>query len=174
MGTALSDALETDQITDVIIAQTEAQRDAFWQVRETIPIANRTIGAVVSHDISVPLDRIADFIETASAAISKIGPFRINCFGHLGDGNLHFNIFPPKGDANTAWKQHKEHIQRTIHDLVAQMDGSISAEHGIGRFKAAELAHYGDPAKLAAMTAIKSALDPKGILNPGAIFPLRT
>ena len=99
-----------------------------------------------------------------------MGDFRVNCFGHLGDGNLHFNVFPPEGQDRSTWKDHKAIVQRALHDLVDEMDGSISAEHGIGRLKAADLQRYGDPAKLAAMRAIKDALDPAGIMNPGAVL----
>ena len=155
---------------DGIVAQSLAQRQAFWEVREAIPLANRAIGAVVSHDIAVPLSEVAGFIAAAGVALARLGDWRINCFGHLGDGNLHYNVFPPKGHKASEFKELSGDIQTCVHDMVAGLGGSFSAEHGIGRIKVAVLQHYGDPAKLAAMRAIKQALDPLGIMNPGAVL----
>lgn len=165
-------AAESGLATDGLIASSEAQRQHFWQLRESIPEANRRIGSVSSHDISLPLSCIPDFIEKAPAQIAKIGPFRINCFGHLGDGNLHWNVFPPKGQTRDAYTDKRDLIKRTVHDLVHHYGGSVSAEHGIGRLKVDDLERYGDPVKQAAMRSIKSALDPNGIMNPGALFRL--
>ena len=156
---------------DGVIAGSEAQRAAFWHLRETIPAANRRIGAVSSHDISVPLGAIAEFIARAPAAIAPFGDFRVNCFGHVGDGNLHWNVFPAPGRTRADHDADRDAIKRAVHDLVHALGGSVSAEHGIGRLKVDDLARYGDPAKLAAMRAIKRALDPAGIMNPGAILP---
>jgi FAD/FMN-containing dehydrogenase len=96
--------------------------------------------------------------------------FRINCFGHLGDGNLHYNVFPAKGRSRADYLPQREAVKTLVHDLVHQMGGSVSAEHGLGRLKVGDLERYGDPAKLAAMRAIKAALDPQGIMNPGAVL----
>ena len=168
---ALADAFEKGLATDGVIASSEAQRDAMWQLRETIPEANRKVGAISSHDISIPISRIAAFIAEGQEVLSRIDPDIVtNCFGHLGDGNLHYNAFPPKGRTRDEFANRKGEVQRAIYDLVAAYDGSISAEHGIGRFKADDLVHYGDPAKLSAMRAIKAALDPAGIMNPGAVI----
>ncbi|KRS11447.1 2-hydroxyacid dehydrogenase [Roseovarius atlanticus] len=164
------EAAEAGLVSDGMIAQSEAQRQAFWEVRETIPEANRRIGSISSHDISLPLSAVPGFIDKGNAALRELGPFRINCFGHLGDGNLHYNVFPPKGETRDGYTGQRDAIKRLVHDLVHDMDGSVSAEHGIGRLKVDDLERYGDPAKLAAMRAIKAALDPKGILNPGAIL----
>ena len=152
------------------IAQSEAQRRDFWEIREQIPEANRRIGSISSHDISLPMSRIPDFIEEGRAAIADLGDFRINCFGHLGDGNLHYNVFPARGAAATTTPGDREGIKRAVHDLVHAMEGSVSAEHGIGRLKVGDLERYGDPVKLDAMRAIKAALDPAGIMNPGAVL----
>ena len=165
-----AEALDAGLVSDGMVAQSEAQRAEFWAVRESIPEANRRIGAVSSHDISVPLGAIADFIAAGERAIAALGPFRVNCFGHVGDGNLHYNVFPPAGQGRDAFAESREAIKRAVHDLVHEMGGSVSAEHGIGRLKVADLERYGDPAKLAAMRAIKQALDPKGIMNPGAVL----
>ncbi|MCE8472381.1 hydroxyacid dehydrogenase, partial [Rhodovulum sulfidophilum] len=127
--------------------------------------------SIASHDIALPLSAIPDFIAAAGPALARIGRFRINCFGHLGDGNLHYNVFPLPGETRADHEAQRDAITRCVHDLVAGFEGSISAEHGIGRLKVAELGRYGDPARLAAMRAIKAALDPAGILNPGAVIP---
>jgi FAD/FMN-containing dehydrogenase len=165
-----AEALERDLVTDGIVAQSEAQRAAFWAVRESIPEANRRIGSVSSHDISVPVRAIPGFIDRAPHALERIGDFRINCFGHLGDGNLHYNVFPKKGRTRADHEADRPAIKRAVHDLVHEMGGSVSAEHGVGRLKVEDLERYADPAKLTAMRAIKTALDPQGILNPGAIL----
>jgi FAD/FMN-containing dehydrogenase len=163
-------ALEAGLAQDGVIASSEGQRAALWKMREEIPEANRRIGAVSSHDTSVPLSEIPGFIARARAAIEAIGPYRINCFGHLGDGNLHYNVYPPRGEAKAAHAHRQREIQTAVHDIVHALGGSFSAEHGIGRLKVEDLKRYGDPAKLAAMRAIKGALDPVGIMNPGAVL----
>lgn len=165
-----ADAFERGLVTDGVIAQSGAQRDAFWAIRENIPEANRRIGSVSSHDISVPVGRIPEFIKRGGQALAQIDTFRINCFGHVGDGNLHYNVFPVPGKTRADHDHQRKDVKRIVHDLVADMEGSISAEHGIGRLKVDDLNRYGDPAKLAAMRAIKAALDPKGIMNPGAVI----
>ncbi|HBU15516.1 MAG TPA: hydroxyacid dehydrogenase, partial [Gemmobacter sp.] len=159
-----------DLVTDGVIAQSEAQRAEFWALREAIPAGNRKIGAVSSHDISLPLSAIPEFISTAGPALAAIGSFRVNCFGHLGDGNLHYNVFPMPGHARADHDHQREAIKTCVHDIVHAMGGSVSAEHGIGRLKTGDLERYGDPAKLAAMRAIKAALDPLGVCNPGAVL----
>ncbi|PIB24177.1 hydroxyacid dehydrogenase [Amylibacter kogurei] len=166
----LETAMETELVLDALLAQSQSQRDEFWNLRETIPEANRLIGAISSHDISVPISRIPEFIANTPALLAQFGDIRINCFGHLGDGNLHYNVYPPKGGQKKDFTHLRDDIQRTVHDQVQKFDGSMSAEHGIGRLKVADLETYGDPAKLAAMRAIKFALDPKGIMNPGAVL----
>ncbi len=165
-----ADALDAGFVSDGLIAQSEEQRAEFWSVRESVPEANRHIGAVSSHDVSLPLGAVAEFIERGAAVIRAIGNFRINCFGHLGDGNLHYNVFPMPGRTRADHENQRDAIKHAVHDLVDAMDGSVSAEHGIGRMKVEDLERYGDPVKLAAMRAIKAALDPKGIMNPGAVL----
>ncbi|MGB0497163.1 MAG: FAD-binding oxidoreductase [Rubricella sp.] len=171
---ALATAFEAGEVTDGALAQNETQRKAMWDVRETIPEANRLIGSVGSHDISIPVARIPDFMKEGAQAVSALDEsLRINAFGHLGDGNLHYNVFPARGRARSDYDQVKGAVQDAIHDLVQAHGGSISAEHGIGRFKAHDLARRADAGKLAAMHAIKAALDPRGILNPGAVLATR-
>jgi len=161
---------EAGLVTDGVIAASEAQAAGLWALRETIPLANRKVGAVSSHDISLPLSAIPGFIETAPRAIAGLGAFRVNCFGHLGDGNLHWNVFPERGHAKAEHEAVRDRVKRVVHDLVHGLGGSVAAEHGVGRLKVADLARYADPGKLAAMRAIKAALDPAGILNPGAVL----
>jgi len=162
-------AMEEGLVTDGVLARSTQQRREFWAMRESIPEANRRIGAIASHDISLPLGQIAAFIEEAETALQGFG-IRLNCFGHLGDGNLHFNAFPAVGRVRGDYASVAAGITRVVHDLVFAHEGSFSAEHGVGRAKVEDLELYGDPAKLAAMRAIKAALDPKGILNPGAVL----
>lgn len=170
----LGAAFEAGLVEDAAIAQSESQRAAFWRIREDTPEANRRIGAISSHDISAPLAAIPQFIEDGRAAIARLNPhLRINCFGHVGDGNLHYNVFPPPGEPRSAYETLRAPIKRTLHDLVDGLGGSVAAEHGIGRLKTEDLARYGDPGKLAAMRAIKDALDPAGVMNPGAVLPAR-
>jgi len=157
-------------VLDGVIAMSEAQRAGLWRIRESIPLANRKVGAVASHDVSVPLGAVAEFLARAGAALAALGDWRINCFGHLGDGNLHYNVFPARGRSRADHAGQGEAVQRAVHEVVHAVGGSISAEHGIGRLKVAELERFGDPAKLAAMRAVKAALDPVGIMNPGAVL----
>ncbi len=164
------EALGGNIATDGVIAQSETQRAAMWNVRENIPEANRRIGSVSSHDISIPIGTIPDFIATAPSKIAEIGDFRINCFGHVGDGNLHYNVFPQQGRSRADHENERGAIKEAVHDLVHAFGGSVSAEHGIGRLKVDDLEKYGDPVKRATMRAIKTALDPNGIMNPGAIL----
>lgn len=169
---ALANALEAGVARDALIAQNAHQRAAFWKVRETIPEANRLIGSISSHDISLPLSNLAEFIRRGQPMLAAIDPrMRINCFGHLGDGNLHYNVFPPRGQSRSEFEAQREAVKQGVHDLTHELGGSVSAEHGVGRLKTGDMARYVDPVKLASMRAIKSALDPLGILNPGAVLP---
>ncbi|GGE11610.1 FAD/FMN-containing dehydrogenase [Gemmobacter megaterium] len=161
---------EAGLVSDGLIAQSESQRADFWNLRENIPEANRLIGAISSHDVALPLSELPGFIDEAGQALAAMGPFRINCFGHLGDGNLHYNVFPPKGAARADFAGQAYAIKELVHDIVHARGGSVSAEHGLGRAKTGDLARYGDPARVAAMRTIKAALDPAGILNPGAVL----
>lgn len=170
MASLYAEADEAGLVQDGVIAASETQRKSLWRIRETIPEANRRIGAISSHDIALPLSAVPEFIPKADAALARIGAFRINCFGHLGDGNLHYNVFPIPGRTRRDHEAQRDAIKASVHDLVHAMGGSVSAEHGIGRLKVADLERYGDPTKLAAMRAVKAALDPIGILNPGAVL----
>ncbi|MFZ1338388.1 MAG: FAD-binding oxidoreductase, partial [Paracoccaceae bacterium] len=170
MAGLYAEAAGAGLVLDGVIAASGTQADQLWAIREAIPEANRRIGAVSSHDISLPLSAIPGFLREAGAKVAALGPFRISAFGHLGDGNLHFNVFPPKGGTRADHEGQRSAVTRLVHDLVHAAGGSIAAEHGIGRLKVEELERYGDPAKLAAMRQVKAALDPLGILNPGAVL----
>ncbi|KIC41297.1 2-hydroxyacid dehydrogenase [Ruegeria sp. ANG-R] len=163
-------AEERGLVSDAVIAQSEAQRSELWAVRERIPEANRLIGSVSSHDISVPISRIPEFIRRAADVVAGQGPFRVNCFGHLGDGNLHYNVFPPGGKDKADFVEQRGAVKRAVHDLVNEFGGSVSAEHGIGRLKTEDLERYSDPVRLQVMRDIKAALDPHGIMNPGVVL----
>lgn len=156
--------------SDGVIARSGQQAADLWALREHIPLANRHVGAIASHDISLPLTEITHFIRDASAMIAAEGDMRINCFGHLGDGNLHYNLFPAEGRVREDYDDIRKEMSRRIHQMVVERGGSFSAEHGVGRLKAADLAHWGDPVRLQVMRAIKTALDPAGIMNPGAVL----
>ncbi len=167
----LEDAVAAGLCGETLVSQNAAQRREFWALREAIPEANRLIGAIGSHDISVPLNQIPAMITQGKRLVAALGDFRVNVFGHVGDGNLHFNVYPPKGRARVEYAAQRPEISAAIYDLVAELGGSFAAEHGIGRVKLDALRRFGDPAKLAMMRSIKAALDPNGIMNPGAVVP---
>jgi FAD/FMN-containing dehydrogenase len=170
---ALGAALEEDMAEDAVLAASEAQAAALWRLRESIAEAERLQGPSVKHDVSVPVSAMPAFIERGRAAVEeRFDRARVVAFGHLGDGNVHFNVQPPAGIAAEAWLlAHSAAVTRLVHDLVGEAGGSISAEHGIGQSKLAELARTAEPTRLAALRAIKQALDPAGIMNPGKLVP---
>ena len=164
----LSDGLATD----AVIAASEAQAQALWRLRESISEAQKHEGASIKHDISVPIAAIPDFLTRATEAVTKAVPgARSVSFGHVGDGNLHFNFSAPRGGDSKAFLARWDEVQLIVHDIVRAFDGSISAEHGIGVMKVGELARYKSHEELDVMRALKSALDPKNILNPGKLVP---
>lgn len=165
-----SAATDRGLVSQGTVAQSQQQAQDLWTMREAIPEANRRIGSISSHDISVPLSTIPEFIDRAGPLLARLGAFRINCFGHLGDGNLHYNVFPPVGQQRAAFVDMRDDIKRTVHDLVHELGGSVSAEHGVGRLKVDDLERYGDPVGIEMMRQIKAAFDPRGIMNPGAVL----
>ncbi|WP_245228523.1 FAD-binding oxidoreductase [Pontixanthobacter sp. CEM42] len=169
----LEKALDTELIEDATIAANESQAEAFWLLRDSISPAERAIGPAMQHDISVAVDRMAQFVEAAVPAVENRFPSSTAiAFGHLGDGNVHFHVLAPKNATAGEWEvaEGKE-ISGFVHDLVTEWGGSISAEHGIGQMKVAELGRLGDPAALSMMRSVKQALDPKGLFNPGKLVP---
>ncbi|MGA7539569.1 MAG: FAD-binding oxidoreductase [Steroidobacteraceae bacterium] len=167
----LADALREKLVLDAALARNERDRADFWKLRESIPEAQRLDGASLKHDISVPVASIPDFIERASGWVEvNVPDGRLVAYGHAGDGNLHFNINQAPGTDRAAFLAREEAVKREIHDLVRKFGGSFSAEHGIGRLKVGELERYASPVELDLMRAIKHALDPNGILNPGKVL----
>jgi FAD/FMN-containing dehydrogenase len=167
----LTRALEDDLIQDAAPAQSEAQTRAFWALRENQSIGQKAEGAAWKHDISVPVSRIADFIEQADAALGRFSPgVRVAAFGHVGDGNLHYDVLAPVGGGSAAHDAARPAAARIVHDLVAQMGGSISAEHGLGVMKTAEALRYKQAVEVEALRAVRAALDPKRIMNPRVLF----
>lgn len=167
----MSAAFEADLLEDAAIAANESQAEAFWLLRESIAPAERARGTAVQHDISVPVERMPEFVEAAVPEIEASWPAtQAVAFGHLGDGNVHFHVIAPQVENEDAWHESDgKQISRMVYDLVTAWGGSISAEHGIGQLKRDELARLGDPVALAMMRQVKQALDPAGLLNPGKL-----
>ncbi len=171
---ALAEAIEAGWVGDATISASEAQADAFWKLRESMSEAEARDGVAAKHDISVPVASMPAFMADAAAAVvARFPGVRPIAFGHLGDGNVHFNVRAPAGGDDRAWfTAHAGDVSAFVHGLVTEAGGSLSAEHGIGRFKRGDFLRLVDPARLAAMLAVKRALDPAGIMNPGALLPL--
>jgi FAD/FMN-containing dehydrogenase len=168
----LADALQRGLIDDAAVAESVAQSCAMWHLRESVPLAQAEEGLNIKHDIALPVSRIAAFCESTGMALERAAPgMRLVNFGHLGDGNLHYNVQAPEGADAAAFLREREHeINRIVYDAVAAHGGSISAEHGIGTLKRDELPRYKDATALALMRAVKAALDPLGIMNPGRVL----
>ncbi|MEP7242220.1 MAG: FAD-binding oxidoreductase [Gammaproteobacteria bacterium] len=167
----LAGALERKVVLDAAIAKNEAEREGFWRLRESIPEAQARDGASLKHDVSLPISVLPEFVERASAWVAANVPeARLVAYGHVGDGNLHFNLNQAPDTSHEAFLAREPETRRAIHDLVREFGGSFSAEHGIGRLKVDELERYAPPVELDLMRAVKRAFDPNGILNPGKIF----
>ncbi len=167
----VSIALDRGIARDAVVATSEAQSRGLWDLREHISMAQAKAGKNIKHDISVPISRIARFIGATDAKLRDAFPgVLLVTFGHLGDGNLHYNVAPPPGVPHDDFLANQEAINRIVHDQVDAFGGSISAEHGIGALKKDELSRYKSPVEMAMMRAIKATLDPLGIMNPGKIF----
>lgn len=169
----LAAQFESGRIRDAAIAASEAQAEAFWKIRESISEAERAHGPAMQHDISVPVEDMPRFIRDASIEVERAFPgVWVNAYGHLGDGNVHFHVRAPEGCTDPDWRPTiGKAASRMVYDLVTAAGGSISAEHGIGQMKRDELGRLASPARIGALRAIKSALDPLGILNPGKLVP---
>ena len=170
---ALAGAMETGLLSDAVLATSETQAESFWLLRDSISAAERALGPAMQHDISVPVEKMPEFILAAIPEIESAFPgTRGVAFGHLGDGNVHFHILAPEGAAPGEWEDSQgKQISSRVYDLVTHWGGSISAEHGIGQMKVEELGRLGDPVALAMMRSVKHALDPQGLLNPGKLVP---
>jgi len=170
---ALAGAVRAGEAMDVAIAHNETQARALWQLREAIPLAQGAEGLNIKHDIAVPLSALAPFVAAADAALAELAPgARHITFGHLGDGNLHYNLQAPEGvDAAEFLARHEAAANARVYDIVAGLGGTFSAEHGIGRLRRGELAARKPAAALALMRSVKQALDPDGLFNPGVLLP---
>jgi len=172
MEAVLSDAFETTWIEDAVIAQSGPQADSIWALREAVPEAQKREGGSIKHDVSVPVSAIPAFVEHATALVQNLIPgARVCAFGHLGDGNIHFNVSQPEEADKQEFLALWTSTNQAVHDLVAEMGGSFSAEHGIGQLKTEEMARLKDPLEISLMRTLKTALDPQNLMNPGKVLP---
>ena len=163
--------VEAGLIVDAVVAQSETQSRALWALRENQSPAQKPEGATWKHDVAVPVSQVPAFLAEATAAMQAFAPgARIAAFGHVGDGNIHFDVLRADGGSDTEHAARRDQGSRIVHDIVAALGGSISAEHGLGSMKTAEGARYKSPVELAAQRAIRQALDPQRILNPRVLF----
>lgn len=171
LATALGAALSDGLVLDAAVARNERERTALWRLRESIPEAQRKAGASLKHDIAVPVAALAEFLARATLWVNTNLPEgRLVAYGHVGDGNLHFNLSPAAGVGAEPFLARAPAVRRAIHELVREFRGSFSAEHGIGRLKVEELERYADAVELQLMRAVKTAFDPHGIMNPGKVL----
>jgi FAD/FMN-containing dehydrogenase len=167
----LAGGLDGGLVRDAAIAQSQAQATAFWGLRENQSAAQKPEGAVWKHDVAVPVSQVPAFIARASEAMARFAPgSRVLAFGHVGDGNIHYDVLRPLGGEDAAHAARRDEGSRIVHDIVAELGGSISAEHGLGSMKTAEAERYKSPVELAALRAIRQSLDPKRIMNPRVLF----
>jgi FAD/FMN-containing dehydrogenase len=168
--TQIARATDDGLLTDAVIASSEAQRSALWRLRESLSEAQKHEGGSIKHDIAVPVRQIPEFLRRGTEIVSALVPgVRPVPFGHLGDGNIHFNFSVPKGGDDTAFLARWDEVSRAVHDLVHEFGGSISAEHGLGIMKRDEIRRYKSAEELDVMRALKRTLDPNNILNPGKV-----
>ncbi|MGG4604867.1 FAD-binding oxidoreductase [Paenalcaligenes sp. Me131] len=170
----LSDAIEAGVVQDAVIAESVAQSQALWHLRESIPLSEKSFGKSVKHDVSIPVSSIPAFVEKTNALLqANFAGIEHVIFGHLGDGNLHYNVARGTAYGEDELLAKQSEIYQVVHDSVHAFHGSISAEHGIGQLKRDLLSHYKDPVELALMHKIKQALDPDGVMNPGKVLQER-
>jgi len=171
LESALGAALEAGLIRDAAVSRSLAQFNAMWALRDNVSEAQAKEGPNIKHDVTIPISRMADFMKDAEADLVQAHPgVRLVVFGHVGDGNLHFNVSPPEGIDPARFLAGIEDINRIVHDCVARFDGSISAEHGLGQYKREEIKRYKSLLELEMMRAVKRALDPRGLMNPGKVL----
>lgn len=167
----LAARLAAGEVGDGVLATSETQAGKLWALREHISEAQKIEGISIKHDVAVPVSRIADFLAAADAALAAAYPgIRVVAFGHVGDGNLHYNLSKPDVQDNTAFLAGQPQVNRIVHDAVHAFNGSISAEHGLGQLKREEILRYKSPVEMAMMRSVKQALDPRGLMNPGKVL----
>jgi len=172
MEKVLGDAFEDMVIEDAVIAQSGAQADGLWRIREAIPEAQKKEGGSIKHDVAVPVSKTPEMIARATELVEKLIPgVRVVAFGHLGDGNIHFNLTQPEDADKIEFLSHWHAVNEQVHDLVVTMGGSFSAEHGVGQLKTGEMARFKSEVELDLMRTLKNALDPLNLLNPGKVLP---
>ena len=170
---ALGEAMELGLVEDAVLASSGLQAQRFWKMREDMAEAQKPAGVSIKHDVSVPVSRIAEFLTTTNAALAAAYPGIRDCaFGHVGDGNLHYNPLSPLDSPGKSFASEREAVNRIVHDIVISLGGSISGEHGIGQLRRDENMRYKSPVEIDMMRAIKTALDPQGIMNPGKMIRL--
>jgi FAD/FMN-containing dehydrogenase len=167
----LQRGIASGEIINAVIAESGQQASEFWKLRESIPEAERGEGGSVKHDISVRISKIPEFLKKAETILGAIAPHRLSVFGHVGDGNLHYNLLPPIGSTLESFKEGPaKHLSESVHDLAVMLGGSFSAEHGVGILKCDELRKYKSPVAVGLMRTLKRAVDPRGIMNPGKVL----
>jgi FAD/FMN-containing dehydrogenase len=166
----LAGGLSAGEIQDGVIAESLAQRSGLWLLRERVPEAEARDGGSVKHDIAVRVGDLSRFVERAESSLLAAAPHRLSIFGHIGDGNLHFNLLPPAGQTLATFRSGAAALSECVHEVAAQLNGSFSAEHGIGALKVGELERYETAEALALMRSLKNAVDPNGIMNPGKVL----
>ncbi len=171
----VGDALEAGLVVDAVIAENIAQSKALWHLRESIPLSEKAFGKNIKHDVSIPVSKMAEFVQTTNAALQAHWPgVEHIVFGHLGDGNLHYNVAKGTAYEEAQLLEQQKAVYQLVHDSVHRFGGSISAEHGVGQLKRDALPQYKDPVEMALMRRIKEALDPHGLMNPGKVLSAQT
>lgn len=172
LESVLGQALEDEVIIDAVVAQSQAQSQAIWKLRETMPEAQKFARASIKHDVSVPVSKVAEFVRNACRLVTDDMPgVRPAAFGHFGDGNIHFNVSQPVDMEPDDFLPRWNHFNHIVHEYVASLNGSFSAEHGVGELKRKDVARYNNPVGVEMMRTMKSALDPLNIMNPGKVIP---
>ena len=167
----LVQAMEQGLVTDAVVADSQTQRQQLWRIRESIPEAEKHAGRSIKHDVSVSIGRIPEYLATAPARLASLGDYRASIYGHVGDGNLHYNLLAPTGANPEEFRRQQGAAgSLALHQLAADMGGSFSAEHGIGKLKVNDLRLFKDPVALELMRTVKKSLDPDGLMNPGKLL----
>jgi FAD/FMN-containing dehydrogenase len=171
LESVMTSALADDLVQDAVVATSLAQSRSLWNLREHISEAQAAEGKNIKHDVSLPISRIGDFVRATDTLLQHAFPgARTVCFGHLGDGNLHYNVSPPPGISDASFLQRQSEVNQVVHDSVHRHGGSISAEHGLGALKREEILRYKSPLEMRMMRAVKQALDPQQLMNPGKVL----